>query len=124
MNIGDLIFTTCMGGFVLCMILYVFFSQITVRKLRKNIATKNKLGLELTSGWDILNVAGALSSPEWLRDRFSASRLSGLAANYQLLYDNTNKFDRILARVFWFFYVVPVVLMLIFIVLSSFDLFK
>ncbi|MFA7556158.1 MAG: hypothetical protein WCY88_18100 [Spongiibacteraceae bacterium] len=124
MNIGDLIFATCMGGFFLCMVLYVFFGQITVRKLRKNPATKDKLGLELTSGWDILNVAGALSSPEWLRDRFSTSRFSGLTANYQLLYENTSKFDRVLARVFWFFYVVPVVLMLIFIVLNSFGLFE
>lgn len=40
-------------------ILYVAFGQITVRKLRKTPATKDKLGVEFASGWDILNVAGA-----------------------------------------------------------------
>jgi hypothetical protein len=102
--------------------LYLVFGQITVRKLRKKPEMKNELGFELASGWDILNVAGALSAPKWLREKFSKSRLSGFTANYQLIYENTSKFDRVLARVFWFFYVVSVVLMLIFIAANSIGL--
>ena len=104
-------------------ILYVAFGQITVRRLRKDPATKEKLGMEFVSGWDILNVAGALSTPKWLRDKFMLSRFSGLAVNYQALYENTSCFDRVLARIFWGFYVVSVVLMLFFILLNSFGLF-
>lgn len=100
-------------------ILYVLLGQITVRKLRKNPEVQNELGIELESGWDILNVAGALSTPRWLREKFLSSPLSRLSANYQLLYDNTTKFDRVLARVFWFFYVVSVGLMLLFIAANS-----
>lgn len=44
-------------------ILYVLFGQVTVRKLRKNTETKDYLGLELSSGWDILNVASAICRP-------------------------------------------------------------
>ncbi len=100
-------------------ILYVLLGQITVRKLRKNPDLKNKLGFEFVSGWDILNVAGALSTPRWLREKLSSSSLSGLSANYQLLHENTSKFDRVLARIFWFFYVTSVALMLLFITANS-----
>lgn len=103
-------------------ILYVILGQVTVRKLRKNPAVKDQLGVEFASGWDILNVAGSLSTPAWLREKFSASRLSALSANYQALYENTNKFDRVLARIFWFFYVVSASLMLLVIAVNSLGL--
>jgi len=44
-------------------ILYVVFGQVTVRKLIKNPETKHELGVEFVSGWDIVNVAQALSIP-------------------------------------------------------------
>lgn len=94
-------------------ILFVILGQITVKKLRKNPDVKDHLGVEFSSGWDILNVAGCLSTPAWLRKRFSESRLSFLSANYQIVFENTNKFDRVLARVFWFFYVTSCSLMII-----------
>lgn len=81
------------------------------------------LGFEFISGWGILNVAGFLSTPKWLRDKCVASRLSSLAANYQVLYESANTFDRILARFFWFFYGVSVFLMLLFIGLNALGLF-
>lgn len=87
-------------------LLFVLFGQITVRKLRKKTSGTGGLGLEFVSGWDILNVAGALSTPKWLREKFASSRLSGLTANYKFLYENTNRLDRVLARVFWVFYLV------------------
>ena len=97
-------------------ILYVLFGQITVRKLRKNPETKENLGVEFFSGWDILNVAAALSRPNWLSEKYKKSNLSGLAANSDVLYRNTTLFDRILARVFWFSYAISgtgLILMLI-----------
>lgn len=50
-------------GCVLSAILYVAFGQITVRKLRKNPKTKDALGLEYASGWDIINVAQVFAFP-------------------------------------------------------------
>lgn len=91
-------------GLVAC-ILYVLFGQLTVRKLRKNPETKDHLGIEFASGWDILNVAAALSRPKWLTERYKKSNLSFLAANSDVLNKNTTLFDRILARIFWFSYV-------------------
>ena len=44
-------------------LLYVVFGQVTVRRLRKNPKTKDALGLEFVSGWDIINVAQALAFP-------------------------------------------------------------
>jgi hypothetical protein len=83
--------------------LFVIFGQVTVRKLRKNPETKYALGLEFYSGWDILNVVGALSRPAWISKRFKASKLSFLAADAEVLYKHTTLFDRIFARILWFF---------------------
>jgi len=55
-----------MGALFLAMLFYIILGQITVRKLRKNPKTKNELGVEFVSGWDILNVAGALAMPRWI----------------------------------------------------------
>lgn len=90
-----------MGGVFLSWILFLIFAQVTVRKLRKNTATRNQLGVEFMSGYDTFNVASALSTPRWLRKIFARSPLAFLAADYQTLYDNTSLFDRILARTFW-----------------------
>ena len=109
-------------GFVAC-ILFVLFGQITVRKLRKNQETKNQLGIEFVSGWDIFNVASALSRPKWLSELYKNSRLSFMAANADALYRNTTLFDRVLARVFWFTYVVSGVGLILVTVLSHFGVF-
>lgn len=110
-------------AFITC-ILYVLFGQLTVRKLRKNPETKDQLGVEFAGGWDILNVAAALSRPKWLSNKYKNSRLSGLAANSSILYRNTTLFDRVLARIFWFSYVVSgsgLILMLILSWSGAFD---
>lgn len=67
-------------------------------------AARNALGVGLVSGWDILNVAGALSRPRWLNERFQKSSLSAIAAHSDVLYSATNKFDRIFGRLFFFFF--------------------
>jgi hypothetical protein len=99
-GLESILFGYCMLGCFIACILYVMFGQITCRKLRKNPATKDKLGVEFASGWDILNVAGALSIPRWIHNKYEKSPLAFLNANYQALYENTTLFDRILARVF------------------------
>jgi len=118
MSVESFLFTCGMTGVFFTMILYVLFGQITVRKLRKNPKTKDSLGIEFMSGWDIFNVAGALSTPAWLIKKFSQSRLSCFTANHQLLYKNTSLFDRVLARVFWFFYVFSGSLMILLVILD------
>ncbi len=100
-SLGIIILATVVVG-----VLFVLFGQITVRKLRKKDCSKNNMGLELASGWDILNAAGALSTPNWLRKKLESSRLAGFSANYNFLFENTNKFDRVLARIFWYFYLI------------------
>ena len=81
--------------------LYVVFGQVTVRKLRKNPATKDHLGIEFASGWDILNVAQALSLPRKLVQKMESNPFPFLVANSELLYKHTSKLDRFLARLFY-----------------------
>lgn len=83
------------------MILYVLFGQLTIRKLRNNPETKHELGVEFVSGWDIINVAQALSIPRWVIRKFKDSPVSSLYADSDLLYRHTSKFDRLLAIVFY-----------------------
>ncbi len=85
-------------------ILFVIFGQVTVRKLRKNHETKDYLGVEFASGWDILNVAQALSIPKCIKEKFKQSKFSFFFADTDLIYKHTNKLDRFLARIFYFFY--------------------
>jgi hypothetical protein len=81
-------------------LLYVIFGQITVRRLRKS-ATKDQLGAELVSGWDILNVAMVLALPVGLVRKAARGNLSFLFADADFVLGNTNKLDRILGAVFY-----------------------
>ncbi|MFT7186123.1 MAG: hypothetical protein ACI84K_001516 [Pseudohongiellaceae bacterium] len=96
--VGLIIFSS-----LITVILYVAFGQLSVRKLRKNPATKAFLGIELASGWDIINVAQALSLPKAWRLKLKNSSLSSIYANSDVLFEHTNKFDRILGTVFYWF---------------------
>jgi hypothetical protein len=83
----------------------VAFGQITVRKLRKNPKTKDVLGIEFASGWDIINVAQAFSLPRvWMR-KIEKSKFSFMYANATatVLYENSSKFDRVLGCIFYWF---------------------
>ena len=92
-------------GLVAC-ILFVVFGQVTVRKLRKNPATKYELGIEFASGWDTLNVAGALALPKVITRRIKRNSISmgmgqGFEADPDVLHKHTTVFDRVLARMFF-----------------------
>ena len=84
---------------ILAWILFIIFGQATVRKLRKNPETKDALGIEFVSGWDILNVAQALTFTRKFAKRIKKAPFGTLHADAEVLYEHTTKFDRILARV-------------------------
>ena len=65
-DLESLLFGLGMGGVFLTCILFVVFGQVTVRRLRKNPLTKEGLGIEFASGWDILNVAARFLHPNGL----------------------------------------------------------
>lgn len=88
------------GGFLTC-ILYVVFEQVTVRKLRKKPKTKDALGLEYASGWDIINVAQAFSLPRSWTKKIENSKFSFMCASATVLFENTTKFDQVLGFVFY-----------------------
>ncbi len=105
------------------LILYVFFGQITVRKLRKNPKTKNVLGTEFASGWDILNVAQALAIPKAWAQKLKSSPLSGLYADVDLLYENTNKIDKTLAFLVYWLLMISVGILLVLMLLDLVGIF-
>ncbi|WP_102797673.1 hypothetical protein [Bowmanella denitrificans] len=120
---NDQIFAFSMLGVFITCILFVLFGQITVRKLRKNPQTKDQLGVEFASGWDILNVAQALALPKSWSRKLESSPLSGLYAKSELLRKNTTLFDRILARIFWYSYVVSGTGLILMVILNLFGVF-
>ncbi len=97
MTLGEMIFSVILAAILVAWVLFVIFGQVTVRKLRKNPETKHELGIEFVSGWDILNVAQALSLPTVLEKRL---KNKAFHANTDLLYKHTTVLDRVLARVF------------------------
>jgi len=101
MNVELTLFAISMAALFLTMIFYVIFGQFTVRKLRKNPKTKDELGIEFVSGWNILNVAGALAMPKWINRKFKSTPLAFLYANADIVYANTSIFDRVIAIILY-----------------------
>ena len=104
-------------------VLLVIFGQITVRKLRKNPETKQELGIEFLSGWDIFNVAQALSIPKAVAKKIRDNSMGSLHANPDLLYKHTTVFDRVLARLFYWLALSSISAMFILIILDEFGVF-
>ena len=123
MTTEDAVFAAILLIMLISALLYVLFGQVTVRKLRKNPETKRELGVELASGWDILNVAQALSLPKTVIRRMEKSPLYFLEADANTLYKHTNVFDRILARVFYWMFMTSGLSGAILGILSFFGLF-
>lgn len=95
----------CVGLLILATLLtsimFVLFGQITVRKLRKRPDTRNALGLEHVSGWDIINAAQALALPQRLSKKLEKSPLSFIYGKSSVLRENTNPLDRFLGSLFY-----------------------
>lgn len=123
MSIEYMLLVSSLGALFLAMIFYVIFGQVTVRKLRKNPETKNELGIEFASGWDILNVAGALAMPRWLNRKLRNSPLFYLYADADILAKNTNILDRVLATIFYGLFVFSGTTLILLTVLDAFDVF-
>jgi len=119
MSHSTLIFLFLVLALLLTMVLFVLFGQVTVRKLRKNPETKLELGMELVSGWDILNVAQSLALPIKLVRKFRTTPLSFMSSDPDLLIQHTSKFDRILACVFYWTYVMTGISLLLWACLVS-----
>jgi len=88
-------------------ILYVVFGEVTVRRLRKNPETKDALGFDFVGrGRDIVSVALALALPRALNRRVRRSKLDFMFADADAIYPYTNLFDRILARIFAYMFII------------------
>ncbi len=100
-TIESLLFALLMYALFITCILYVAFGQITVRKLRKKPKTKDALGVEFASGWDIINVAQSLALHRSWSRVLENSPLTFMEANATALFENTTKFDQVLGFVFY-----------------------
>lgn len=124
MSIDDIIFAFIFFGVFLSAILYVLFGQLKVRKLRKNPKTKDALGLEYASGWDIINVAQALAFPRSWSRTLAKSPLSFLHTNADVLYENTSKFDQILGAIFYWLLTISGLSGVLLVLLNSIGVFE
>ena len=107
------LFTVALISNFIALILYVVFGQVTVRKLRKNPDAKEALGFEFISGLDILNVAQALALPLKWAKFLNKSPVSSLYAKVDLLQENTNTFDRVLAFILYWMLIFTVICWLV-----------
>jgi hypothetical protein len=83
-------------------ILYIVLGQLTVRKLRRNPATRHCLGVEFPYSGEIGNVAQAFGWPGWLQQRAERGGLCFMVAHSRILRQHTTRLDRALARAcFW-----------------------
>jgi hypothetical protein len=120
--LSKLLAIACSIGFFAA-IFFVIFVQITVPKLRKNPDVKDKLGFEYVSGWDIINVAQSLSIPRKLAKKLEGGPLSGLYSKSDLLYKHTNRFDRVLACVFYWLLTSSGIMMISLALMDTFGFF-
>lgn len=102
----------------------MLFGQITVRKLRKNPETKDALGIEFASGWDILNVAKVMAMPKKFAQKLKGTPKSVFYADIDLLYKHTSAFDRMLGAIFYWLYVFTGLSMILLVLLNTFGFFN
>lgn len=108
---------------LLSLILCVVFGQVTVRRLRKNTATKHALGTEFASGWDIINAAQALAFPKAWSEKLEKSKISFLYANAALIRAHTTKIDHILGFLFYWLFIISNLSLALLVLLNALGLF-
>ena len=84
---------------VVALVLQIIFSNVTVRRLRKNSETKDALGAEFFSGMDALNVVRALCFSRSRNREARKGMASFLVADADLIYKHTSKKERVFGRV-------------------------
>ena len=124
MELKIALFGLILAWMMVGLIIFVVFGQKTVRKLRKNQATKGSLGIVLISGWDILNVMSALALPQKITRIIKRSPLAALAADSGLLKKHTTRFDQILAKILYATLACSVLSMFAFMLAESFGIFE
>lgn len=124
MGIEKTFFALILLGCILSGILYVAFGQITVRKLRKSPKTKDLLGVEYVSGWDIINVAQAFAFPRSWTKKVENSKFSFIYANATVLFENTTKFDQVLGCIFYWLVTISGLSMALLALLDSLGVFS
>lgn len=124
MSLFSQLLATAAAFMFFSLILYVAFGQITVRKLRKNSKTKDALGVEFASGWDIINVAQALAIPKSWAKKLENSPLSALYARSECLREYTTAFDRALAVIFYWTFTASGLSVIVLMVLDTLNLFN
>jgi hypothetical protein len=98
-DLEAIIFLSLILAVMLTGILFVAFGQVTVRKLRKNPATRDALGFEHIGGADIATAAFSLLVPKSLWFRYRQRREEGWPApDPGLLRQHMSKLDQILGK--------------------------
>lgn len=100
-------------------VLFVVFGQVTVRRLRKNPETRDHLGLEFASGWDILNVAQTLAIPRSWNKKMECSARSSLNASSDVIHQHTSKFDKVLGCIFFWSFASSGTLLILLVIFSK-----
>lgn len=95
-SLEDLTSRLALGSILVAGIACVVFGQVTVRKLRRNPATRDGLGTQFVHGGDIVLVAQALTWPRRLQERAENGSLGFLVAKSQVLRAHTTALDRAL----------------------------
>jgi len=95
------LFSIIWTGMFLDMFLLLIFATTTARKLKKNPVTRDSLGFEFVSGYRIFTIAQALAWPQAITKKIQNKPLYFLHANSELIHKHTNKFDKILAALFY-----------------------
>ena len=92
----------CALGFMTSLVMtwsaFLLLRVITVRRLRRDLRTRDHLGLDIFPGWQTWNVATTLSWPQAMGRYFDSRPLAALRAHSRILYANTSRLDRCLAR--------------------------
>ena len=105
MSLSQTLLAIILLNCIIAWILFIFFGQKTVRRLRKNPETQDYLGAVFFSGQDILNVAQALSLPKKIAKKFDSNGTS-LSANSELVRKHTSRFEQIFAKIFYWHFVI------------------
>ena len=108
-NIG---FFVMMFSMLVAGSLFIAFGQITVRKLRRNPATRHHLGIDWVNGEDIAHVAQAFGMPRRLHARAERGALSCMVANSEVIRQHTTRLDRALGWMcYWSAMLCPVIVL-------------
>ena len=118
-DLGALFGAVFLLSFVFWGILLIVFGEVTLRRLRRDPATRGHLGHEFLPGWDIVNVAVALSWPRRLKRRLDHGVLGDFHANTEIMLRHTSGLDRFLARAFYATVIFSVLWLALFIVIEK-----